>query len=149
MAAVQTLEVVDAHGAGALGDCSAEWHRNVLRMVCGAISVEEVGMLELTIYGLTGLAAMLVVAFYFACADDFAPDREKPSRGPRKNTYLNDSQIIETATGNLGFRRTAGNQEQTVLMFLLQTLSLAETGPAAICSISCQSNRGQGEAFHG
>ena len=39
MAAVQKLEVVDAHGAGALDDSSAEWCGNVLRMVCGAIPV--------------------------------------------------------------------------------------------------------------
>src|SRR4029077_12317036 len=38
-AAVQTLEVVDAYGAGTLGDCSSQWSRNVLRMVCGAIPV--------------------------------------------------------------------------------------------------------------
>jgi uncharacterized membrane protein YuzA (DUF378 family) len=27
-------------------------------------------MLELTMYGLVGLAAMLVIAFYFACCDE-------------------------------------------------------------------------------
>ena len=37
--AVQTLEVVDAHGAGALGDCSAQRRGDVLRMVCGAVPV--------------------------------------------------------------------------------------------------------------
>ena len=39
VAAVQALEVVDAYGAGALGDCSSQWRGNVLRMVCGAIPV--------------------------------------------------------------------------------------------------------------
>ena len=39
VAAVQTLEVVDAYGVGALGDCSSRWRANVLRMVCGAIPV--------------------------------------------------------------------------------------------------------------
>ncbi len=38
-AAVQTLEVMDANGAGALGDCSSQWNWNILRMVCGAIPV--------------------------------------------------------------------------------------------------------------
>jgi hypothetical protein len=33
------LEVVDAYGAGVLGDCSSQWRGNVLRMVCGAIPV--------------------------------------------------------------------------------------------------------------
>ena len=39
MAAVQTLEVVDAHGVGAVGDSFAQRCLDVLRMVCGAISV--------------------------------------------------------------------------------------------------------------
>jgi hypothetical protein len=29
----------DAHGVGALGDWSAQWHGNILRVVCGVISV--------------------------------------------------------------------------------------------------------------
>jgi uncharacterized membrane protein YuzA (DUF378 family) len=33
-------------------------------------------MLELTIYGLMGLAAMLVIAFYFAYGDEFSAVRE-------------------------------------------------------------------------
>ncbi len=36
----------------------------------------KVRMLE-AIYGLVGLAAMLVVAFYFAYADEFSSAREK------------------------------------------------------------------------
>ena len=35
-------------------------------------------MLELTIYGLIGLAAMLVTAFLSAFGDEFAPAREHP-----------------------------------------------------------------------
>ncbi len=35
------LEVVDAYGAGALDDCSGQRCGDVLRMVCGAIPVEE------------------------------------------------------------------------------------------------------------
>jgi hypothetical protein len=41
MAAVETLEAVDAHGAVALGDCSAQRRGNVLRMVCRAIPVVQ------------------------------------------------------------------------------------------------------------
>jgi hypothetical protein len=33
------LEVVDADGTRAVGDCSAEWRGNLLCMVCGAISL--------------------------------------------------------------------------------------------------------------
>ena len=40
---------------------------------------DKVRMLELTIYGLAGLAAMLVIAFYFAYADEFSSAREKSS----------------------------------------------------------------------
>jgi hypothetical protein len=103
-------------------------------------------MLELTIYGLTGLAAMLVVAFFFAYADDFAPAREKPSFGRRKNRYLNDSRMIEIGTGNPPVWGTVGNQQESTRIC---EHSPAETGPAAIHSISFQSNRGQREASHG
>jgi hypothetical protein len=39
VAAVQTLEAVDAHGARALGDCSAQRRGDVLRMVCRAVPI--------------------------------------------------------------------------------------------------------------
>jgi hypothetical protein len=105
-------------------------------------------MLELTIYGLGGLAAMLVVAFYFACADDFTPDREKSSLGPRKNAYSNDSQMIETGTGNLQFHRTVGKQKESTFA-RLRPMSPVETAPADIYSETFQSDRGQGAVFHG
>jgi hypothetical protein len=46
---------VDAHGAGALGDCSAQRCGNVLRMVCGAIPVILVprAILDTCGFGLT------------------------------------------------------------------------------------------------
>ena len=65
----------------------------------------KVRMLELTIYGLMGLAAMLVIAFYFAYGDEFPPAREKPSFDLINNAHLNDSQMIETGTGTPQFRR--------------------------------------------
>jgi hypothetical protein len=117
-------------------------------MVCVAVPVGKVGMLEPTIYGLTGLAAMLVVAFYFACADDFAPDREKSSLGRRKNAYFHDCQMIETETGNLQFHRTVGKQQESTPAHL-RTMSPVETAAAAIYSKRCQSDRRHGEAFHG
>ena len=53
-AEVQTLEGVDAHGAGALGDCSAQWCGNVLRMVCGAILIVQAhGRSDTCGFGLT------------------------------------------------------------------------------------------------
>ena len=55
-------------------------------------------MLELTIYGLVGLAAMLVIAFYFAYADEFSPVREKCSFDLIKNPHLSDTQMIGIET---------------------------------------------------
>jgi hypothetical protein len=49
VAALQTVEVVDAHGVGALGDCSAQRCGNVLRMVCGAIPLALSGRFGLTL----------------------------------------------------------------------------------------------------
>jgi hypothetical protein len=65
-------------------------------------------MLDLTICGLVGLAATLVIAFCFAYADEFSPARERPSFDLINNLHLNDSQIIETGTRIPQFRGTAG-----------------------------------------
>jgi hypothetical protein len=43
-------------------------------------------MVEITICGLMGLAAMLLIAFYFAYADEFSPAREKSSLDPIDNS---------------------------------------------------------------
>ena len=68
----------------------------------------KASMLELTIYGLMGLAAMLTMAFFWAYGDEFAPDRETSSFDLINNAHLNDSQIIETGTGSPRFRGTVG-----------------------------------------
>jgi hypothetical protein len=65
-------------------------------------------MLELTICGLVGLAATLVIAFCFAYADEFSPARERFLFDLIKNAPLNDSQILETETGSPRFRGTVG-----------------------------------------
>ncbi|HWY59493.1 MAG TPA: hypothetical protein VNZ03_33825 [Terriglobales bacterium] len=54
-------------------------------------------MLELTMYGLIGLAAMLVIAFCFAYADEISPLREQSSLDLINNANLKDWQRIETA----------------------------------------------------
>jgi hypothetical protein len=56
-------------------------------------------MLELTMYGLMGLTAMLGIAFYFAYRDEFPPARETSSFDLINNAHLNDSQVIEPGTG--------------------------------------------------
>jgi hypothetical protein len=69
---------------------------------------KKVKMLELTIYGLVGLTAMLVIAFCFAYADEFSPAREKSSFDLINNAHLNDFQTIETGTGRPRLRGTVG-----------------------------------------
>jgi hypothetical protein len=63
-------------------------------------------MLELTIYGLMGLAAMLVIAFFSAFGDEFAPARETSSFNLTKNSHLNDSPLIEPGIRSPQFRGT-------------------------------------------
>ena len=64
----------------------------------------EANMLELTMYGLMGLAAMLVLVFYFAYRDDFPRARETSSFDLINNAHLNDSQVLEPGTGTPQFR---------------------------------------------
>jgi hypothetical protein len=49
-------------------------------------------MLELTIYGLIWLAAMLLIAFWFAYADEFSSPQEKSSFDLVNNARSKDSQ---------------------------------------------------------
>jgi hypothetical protein len=65
-------------------------------------------MLELTIYGLMGLAAMLLIAVWFAYTDEFSSPRVKLSLNPIKDAHLKDSQMIETGTGNPRIQGTVG-----------------------------------------
>ena len=89
-------------------------------------------MLELTIYGLMGLAAVLVIAFFFAFGDEFAPARKTSSFDLVSNAHSDGSQMIESRTGSLRPRSTVGKQHETAPASLLQTASVAETGPGAI-----------------
>jgi hypothetical protein len=65
-------------------------------------------MLELTIYGLMGLAAMLFIAGWFAYADEFSSPREKSTFNRIRDSHLNDSQMIATGTGNPRIQGTVG-----------------------------------------
>jgi hypothetical protein len=65
-------------------------------------------MLELIIYGLMGLVAMLFIAVWFAYADEFSPAPGKSSFDLINNPQLNDSQILETGTRSPRFRGTVG-----------------------------------------
>jgi len=106
-------------------------------------------MLELIIYGLMGLAAMLVIAFFSVFGDEFPPAQETPSFKLINKAHLNVSQMIESGTENPQFRATVRKQEETASSSLLQTTSPAEPGPGAIYSDSVQGDGGQVEVFHG
>jgi hypothetical protein len=59
---------------------------------------EKGRMLELAIYGLVGLATMLVIAFYFAYfayGDEFSAAREQSSFDPIDKPHLNVTPMIE------------------------------------------------------
>jgi len=56
-------------------------------------------MLELTSYGLTGLVAILLVAFCFACKDEPASFSHKASCGPMYDAELCRPKPIERCTG--------------------------------------------------
>ena len=106
-------------------------------------------MTKLISFALTGLAAMLVIAFCCACGDEFSPARENSSFDLVNNARLTDSPMIEIWLGVPRFRGTVGKQRETVRASLLQTTSPAETGSDAICTDGRQSDRGQVEGFHG
>jgi hypothetical protein len=57
-------------------------------------------MSELTIYGLIWLAAMLLIAFWFAYADEFASPHEKSSFDRVNDAPSKDSEGIEIAMEN-------------------------------------------------
>jgi hypothetical protein len=100
-------------------------------------------MVELTSYGLTGLTAILVIAFCFAYGDELPPTREKSSYDLINNTHMNDSPMTETGAKSPRFRRRAAPAS------LLQKTSSVETGSGAIYADSFQSDRGRVEVFHG
>lgn len=76
-------------------------------------------MLELTSYGLTGVVAILVVAFCVAYSDDLAPAKEKCSFDPVSNAHLPGSPMP------------------------------AETGAVAVCSDRTQHAQAPEGAVHG
>jgi hypothetical protein len=55
-------------------------------------------VLELTSYGLTGLVAMLLVAFCFACKDESASVSDKPASGLMYDAELRQPKPVERCT---------------------------------------------------
>jgi hypothetical protein len=56
-------------------------------------------MLELVSYGLTGLVAILLVAFCFACNGESASFIERPLTGPMYDAKSRHSKPVERCTG--------------------------------------------------
>src|ERR1700683_3729479 len=106
-------------------------------------------MVELTSYGLTGVTAVLVIAFCFACGDELPRTRETSSYDLLNNADLNDSPLVETGARSLWLRGEASKQQETVPGSLLQKTSRVETGHGSICSDSLRTDRGTPEAFRG
>jgi hypothetical protein len=106
-------------------------------------------VVELTSYGLTGLTAMLVIAFCFAYGDELPGTREKSSDDLVNNAHMNNSPTIEAGARRLRFRGDVGKQRETAPASLLQKTSPVETGHGAIYSDSFRNDRGPLEAFHG
>ena len=64
-------------------------------------------MLELAFYGLTGLTAMLVIAFCFAYGDDLPRTCGKSSYDLINSAHVDTSTVVETGHGAIysdGFR---------------------------------------------
>ncbi len=106
-------------------------------------------MLVLMSYGLTGLAAMVVIAFCLACGDERSRAWKKYSFDLIDNAHLNSAQMIGTWMGALQLARTVCGQQETDPASLLQKTSPVETGAGAVYSDSFQNDYGPLEAFHG
>ena len=106
-------------------------------------------MAELASYGLTGLTAMLIMAFCFAYGDELRRTREKSSYGLINNAHGNDSPLVVTVARTLRFRGDVGKQQETSPASLLQKTSRVETGHGVIYNGSFRNDRGTLEAFHG
>jgi hypothetical protein len=100
-------------------------------------------------YGLTGLTAMLVIAFCFAYGDELRRTREKSSYRLVNNAHVNDSPLVVTVARTLRFRGDVGKQQETSAPSLLQETTRVEIGLGVIYSGSFRNDRGTLEAFHG
>jgi hypothetical protein len=105
-------------------------------------------VVELTSYGLTGLTAMLVIAFCFACGDALPATQEKSSHDLINSVHMNDSSMIETGREACGSGGMLVSNEKLPRHHCCKT-SAVETGHAATCNNSFRNDRGPLEAFHG
>jgi hypothetical protein len=107
-------------------------------------------VVELMSYGLTGLTALMAMAFCFAYDDELTRTREKASYGLINNAHANDSPLVKTGARSLRFRGDVGKQQEAAPACFLQKTSRVETGHGAIYRGSFRNDdRGTLEAFHG
>ena len=106
-------------------------------------------MVELTSYGLTGLTAMLVIAFRLAYSDALPATQEKSSHDLTDDVHMKDSPMIETGARSLRFQETVDEQQETAPASRLQKTSRDETGRGTIYRVSSRNDCGRLEAFHG
>jgi hypothetical protein len=106
-------------------------------------------VVELMSYGLTGLTAMLVIAFCFAYGNELPGTRKKSSYDLVKHAPKNDFRMIETGARSLRLRREVDKQQETAAAPLQRKTSPVGTGHGATYSDSFQNDRRLLEAFHG
>jgi hypothetical protein len=106
-------------------------------------------MVDLRSHGLSGLTAMLIIAFCLAYGDALPLTREKPTYELINNAQMNDSPMIETGPRSLRFRGDVGKQRETAPASLPQRTWAIETSHGAIYSDSFRNDRGPLEAFRG
>jgi hypothetical protein len=106
-------------------------------------------VVELMAYGLTGLMAILVIAFCFAWGDELPWPGKQSSRDLINNARLDHSRIIESTTRSLRFGRPVGDQQETGPASSPRKTSPVEAVPSAIRNDSSRNARGPRKAFNG
>jgi hypothetical protein len=101
-------------------------------------------MLELIIYGLMGVAAVLVISFCLAFGDELSRVEGKSPVDPVHNAHLND-----TRTGNSRVRGTVRTPQETTSTCLLQATSDTEADNGTVQGDGRRSLAGQIEGLHG
>ena len=103
-----------------------------------------VRMLELIIYGLMVVAAVLVISFCLAFGDELSPVERKPSVDLVNGPHLN-----HTRTGNPRVPRTVRTPQETTSTRLLQATSDTEVDNGTVQGDGRRSLAGQVENSHG
>jgi hypothetical protein len=106
-------------------------------------------MVELTSYGLTGLTAMLVIAFCFASGVELPSNREKSPHDLISDAHVNDSRIIGTTKGSLRLGRKVRQYQQCAPASPQRKPSAVETVHGATYNDSFQNNRRSERPFNG